>query len=427
MCISSPLIPSYHRIQILTACSGCGLGMAASSGTTVIVPPNDTIDATGDERTIDGVRLVFQMVPETEAPCEINVFFPDQRAMYIAECATHTMHNVITLRGAQVRDAKKWSKHLDETLHLYGYDSDVIFSGHHWQTWGHENIINFISDQRDLYGYMHDQTVRLMNTGMSGIEIAEQLQLPPSLRQEWYAGEYYGCLSQNVKGIYQRYMTWFDGNPANLWKHPPKEEGKRYIECIGGVQVVLDKAKEYTDKGDLRFAATLLDHVLAAEPDKDHGQHQQLAAVYKRLGFGAENAVWRNFYLTAAQELEKKTKGAPQSVITINPQSTIEDWFDALSLQIDGPKACELPAQKFVINIPDEGTTWVLTLRNGTLTYRSQAIGTARNSEHADFTVTMNRPQVYEMIAAGKIDVVRNNGEGKSEDLVNLLKLCNVG
>ncbi|KAH8884170.1 Metallo-hydrolase/oxidoreductase [Thozetella sp. PMI_491] len=223
---------------------GCGLGMAASSGTTIVVPPNDTIDATGDERIIDGVRLVFQMVPETEAPCEINVFFPDQRAVYIAECATHTMHNVITLRGAQVRDAKKWSKHLDETLDLYGHDSDVILSGHHWPTWGHENIVKFISNQRDLYGYMHDQTVRLMNKGMSGIEIAEQLQLPPSLQQEWYAGEYYGCLSQNVKGIYQRYMTWFDGNPANIWKHPPKEEGKRYVDCMGGVQAVLEKAKD---------------------------------------------------------------------------------------------------------------------------------------------------------------------------------------
>ena len=201
--------------------------MAASGGTTIIVPPNDSINETGDERMIDGVRIAFQMVPETEAPCEINVFFPHQRALYIAECATHTMHNVITLRGAQVRDAKKWSKHLDETLDIYGFDSDVVFSGHHWPTWGHDNIIKFISDQRDLYGYMHDQTVRLMNKGMTGIEIAEQLQLPPALKQEWYAGEFYGCLSQNVKGIYQRYMTWFDGNPANIWKHPAKEEGKR--------------------------------------------------------------------------------------------------------------------------------------------------------------------------------------------------------
>jgi alkyl sulfatase BDS1-like metallo-beta-lactamase superfamily hydrolase len=399
--------------------------MAASSGTTIVVPPNDTIDATGDERIIDGVRLVFQMVPETEAPCEINVFFPDQRAIYIAECATHTMHNVITLRGAQVRDAKKWSKHLDETLDLYGHDSDVILSGHHWPTWGHENIVKFISDQRDLYGYMHDQTVRLMNKGMSGIEIAEQLRLPPSLQQEWYAGEYYGCLSQNVKGIYQRYMTWFDGNPANLWKHPPKEEGKRYVECMGGVHAVLGKAKEFAEKEDLRFAATLLDHVVAVEPSNEQGQ-QQLAAVYEQLSFGAENAVWRNFYLTAAQELRSNSKGAPQSVIAINPQSTVEDWFDALSLQIDGPKACNMSVQTTVIHIPDEQTTWTLTLRNGTLTYRSKAFGTALSRDSADLTVTMSKNEVYDMIAKGNIDAVRKTGQGKIEVVRNLLDLCNI-
>jgi alkyl sulfatase BDS1-like metallo-beta-lactamase superfamily hydrolase len=399
--------------------------MAASSGTTIVVPPNDSIDATGDERNIDGVRLVFQMVPETEAPCEVNVFFPDQRAVYIAECATHTMHNVITLRGAQVRDAKKWSKHLDETLDLYGHDSDVILSGHHWPTWGHENIVKFISDERDMYGYMHDQTVRLMNKGMSGIEIAEQLELPPLLQQEWYAGGYYGCLSQNVKGIYQRYMTWFDGNPANIWKHPPKEEGTRYVECMGGVQAVLEKAKEFADKGDLRFAATLLDHVVAAEPSNELGK-QQLAAVYEQLGFGAENAVWRNFYLTAAQELGSQEKGAPQSVIAINPKSTVEDWFDALSLQVDGPKACDLPVQTIVINIPDEQTAWSLTLRNGTLTYRSKPLGTALNSDSADLTVTMSKNDIYDMIAKGNIDAVKKSGKGRIGAVVNLLNLCSI-
>jgi alkyl sulfatase BDS1-like metallo-beta-lactamase superfamily hydrolase len=399
--------------------------MAASSGTTIIVPPNDTIDETGDERIIDGVRMVFQMVPETEAPCEINVFFPHQRALYIAECATHTMHNVITLRGAQVRDAKKWSKHLDETLDMYGFDSDVVFSGHHWPTWGQDNIIKFISDQRDLYGYMHDQTVRLMNKGMAGIEIAEQLQLPPALRQEWYAGEFYGCLSQNVKGIYQRYMTWFDGNPANIWKHPPKEEGKRYIDCMGGVEAVIEKAKEFANRGDLRFAATLLDHVMATEPSNKRGQ-QQLASVYQRLGFGAENAVWRNFYLTAAQELSSESQGAPQSVIAINPQSAVEDWLDALSLQIDGPKACEISVQTIVINISDEQITWILTLRNGTLTYRSKAFGTAQSRGSADLTVTISKSEMYEMVAKGNIDAAKKTGEGKMETLTTLLELGNI-
>lgn len=399
--------------------------MAASSGTTNIVPPTDTIIATGEERIIDSVKMVFQMVPETEAPCEFNVFFPDQRALYIAECATHTMHNVATLRGAQVRDAKKWSKQLDETLDLYGHDSDVVFAGHNWPTWGHDNIVKFISDQRDMYGYTHDQTVRLMNNGMSGIEIAEVLQLPSALKQEWYAGEYYGCLSQNVKGIYQRYMTWFDGNPANIWKHPPKEEGKRYVECMGGAEAVINKAKEYAEKGDLRFAATILDHVVAAEPSNEPGQ-QELASVYQRLGFGAENAVWRNFYLTAAQELRDKKQGEPQSVIAINPQSTVEDWLDALSLQIDGPKACELPVQTMLINITDEQTTWTLILRNGTLSYRSKPFGNPQKSGSADLTVTMSKSEMHDIVAHGNMDAAKKTAEGNIETLTTLLELCNV-
>ncbi|KAF2163080.1 hypothetical protein M409DRAFT_68712 [Zasmidium cellare ATCC 36951] len=403
---SLPIGPEAHV--------GCGLGTAASSGTTIILPPNDTIVATGDVRLIDGVKLMFQMVPETEAPCETNVFLPDQRAVYIAECATHTMHNIITLRGAQVRDAKKWSKHLDETLDLYSHDVDVIFSGHYWPTWGHDNIVEFISDQRDLYGYMHDQTVRLMNKGMTGTEIAEQLQLPPALQKQWYAGEYYGCLSQNVKGIYQRYMTWFDGNPANLWKHPPKEEGTRYVDCMGGPSIVIKKARDFADAGDLRFAATLLDHVVAAEPSNEQEQHE-LASVYERLGFGAENA-----------ELRSKSQViTPQNVIAINPQSTVEDWLDALSLQIDGPEAWKTCLQTILINVPDEKTSWVLTLRNGTLTCRRRALGSPLSSKPPNLTMTVSKSEVYDMIANGNIDAAKSTSQGKMEAMITLLELCN--
>ncbi len=168
--------------------------MASSKGTRSLVPPNDTVTSTGETRTIDGVKLVFQMVPDTEAPSEFNIFLPEHHALFIAECATNTMHNIATLRGAAVRDAKRWSKQLDETLSLYGYDSDVLFAGHHWPTWGRDELVKLISDQRDLYKYIHDQTVRLMNTGLTGTEIAEQLRLPPAIEKEWYAREYYGAL-----------------------------------------------------------------------------------------------------------------------------------------------------------------------------------------------------------------------------------------
>lgn len=404
--------------------------MAASGGAPSLVPPNDSIHTTGEKRTIDGIEMIFQMVPETEAPCEMNVFFPKRRALYIAECATNTMHNIATLRGAQVRDAKKWSKQLDETLVLYGYNSDVVFSGHHWPTWGRDNIVKFVSDQRDLYGYIHDQTVRLMNKGMTATEIAEQLRLPPGLQQEWYTREYYGCLSQNVKGIYQRYMTWFDGNPANIWKHPPRAEGERYVECMGGAAAVIKKASEFAARRDLRFAATLLDHVVAAEPDNEQGR-ENLALIYESLGFGAENAVWRNFYLTGAQQLRSRKQGAEQSVSSMNPLATVEQWFDALSLQLDGLQASAVPSEQIVIlEIPEQQVAWTLRLRNGTLTYRSQTLGGARQasvlSERVDLTVMLTRDEIYELLTKGHFDAVKRNSKGDLEVLTKLLDLCGI-
>lgn len=245
----------------------CGLGLTTSRGTTALIPPTDVITSTGEERVIDDVRIVFQMIPETEAPSEFNIFFPDMKALCISECATHCLHNIITLRGALVRDAKRWSKHLDETIALYGDLTKVLFAGHNWPTWGQANVIEHISEQRDLCAYLHDQTVRLMNQGLNGTEIAENLSLPLTLQRKWHTQGYYGSISHNAKGIYQRYMTWFDGNPANLWRHTPTEEGKRYVECMGGTDAVISKANKFADGGDLRFAATLLDHVVAAEPD----------------------------------------------------------------------------------------------------------------------------------------------------------------
>ena len=404
------------------------------------MPPTDTITRTGESRSIDGVRIVFQMVPDTEAPSEFNLFFPDHHALCIAECATNTMHNIITLRGAAVRDAKKWSKQLDETLALYGDDSDVLFSSHHWPTWGREDLIRFISDQRDLYAYMHDQTVRLMNTGLTGIEIAEQLRLPPALQREWYTREYYGALNQNIKGIYQRYMTWFDGNAANLWKHVPAEEGKRYVACMGGAEAVMQKAQDYVAQQDLRFAVTLLDHVVAADPHNAHAC-EQLAQVYEALAFGAENAVWRNYYLTTAQTLRSpKSAGAkepsqppPRGTISLSPRSNVEDWLDALSLRLDGPRACTLLPQErvIVIDMPDLQVTWTLRLRNGTLTYRSQAIGSnspgQQRNKAVDFRAELNKAQLYDLISRGHVDGVEQRCDGSIDTLLELLRLCNVG
>lgn len=417
----------------------CGLGLATSSGTMSFVPPNDIIMNTGEERSVDGVRIVFQMVPETEAPSEMNFYFPDQLALCIAECATHTLHNITTLRGALVRDAKRWSSYLDETITLYAAKSEVLFASHHFPTWGSADITKFISEQRDLYAYLHDQTLRLLNLGLNGVEIAEQMDLPPALAQAWHLQGFYGSVSHNVKGIYQRYMTWFDGNPANLWKHTPTEEGKRYVDCIGGVDIVVSKAKEFASNGDLRFAATLLNHAIAAEPSNENAR-ASLADIYEQLGYGAENATWRNFYLTGAQDLRasSKTRSAEHKASDVNaslfnPLSTVADWLDLLSIRLDGPKANALSlAFVICIKVLNQDTCWALRLSNGALSHRNQALDSAsaniiQSGEHVNLTITLNKGDFFQLLTTGKLENAKAAIDGDINVLQRLLELCSVG
>lgn len=350
------------------------------------------------------------------------------------------MHNIITLRGALVRDAKQWAKYLDETLALYGSTSDVLFAGHGWPTWDTPHITAFVAAQRDLYAYTHDQTIRLLNQGLNGAEIAEQLVLPPALQRAWPLRGFYGSLSHNVKAVYQRYMTWFDGNPANLWKHPRAAEGQRYVACMGGAAALLQHAKAYADADDLRFAATLLDHLLAAEPDNLPAR-AQLAAVYERLGFGAENATWRNFYLTGAQEMRKaptpagaRAAGSPWSLSTINPQSGVGDWLDGLSVRLDGPRACVPVERGFVVavTVPEEGATYVVRLSNGTLTFRRRGDGegggggAAAREEGWDLHVRLSKGELYRVLAEGDLGVAAARSEGDASVLATLLDLCGI-
>lgn len=211
--------------------------------------------------------MVFQMAPDTEAPSEMLIYFPDFRALCTAEDATHNLHNLLTLRGAVVRDPHGWAKYLTEAVDLFGDKTDVAFASHHWPTWGQERVVEFLGIQRDLYAYLHDQTLRLINKGWTGTEIAEHLPLPPALENAWSTHGYYGSVSHNLKAIYQRYMGWFDGNPAHLWQHTPVEQGKRYVEFMGGADEVVTKARGSFDGGDFRWAAEVLSHVVFAQPD----------------------------------------------------------------------------------------------------------------------------------------------------------------
>src|SRR4051794_8054979 len=228
---------------------GTGLGQNTSKGTVSLIPPTLDITHTGQEELLDGVRIVFQMTPGTEAPSEMNFLFPDHRALCLAENATHNLHNILTLRGAVVRDALGWSRYIAEALDLFGPRADVAFASHHWPTWGQERIATFLTQQRDLYAYLHDQTLRLMNQGHTGLEAAELIdgQLPPALDAAWHTHGYYGSVSHNVKAVYQAYLGWFDGHPASLWEHPPEDSATRYVEVMGGVAAVVDKAREYAE------------------------------------------------------------------------------------------------------------------------------------------------------------------------------------
>ncbi|MCU1642083.1 MAG: beta-lactamase-like protein [Nocardia sp.] len=322
---------------------GAGLGQTTSVGTTTLLDPTLTINTTGEEHVIDGVRMVFQMTPGTEAPSEMNFYFPDRRILCMAENATHTLHNLLTLRGALVRDPHVWSKYLTESINLYARQSDVVFSSHHWPLWGTAKIVEYLSAQRDLYGYLNDQTLRMLNTGMVGSEIAEAMQMPPEIEKAWYSHGYYGSVSHNVKAIYQRYMGWFDGNPAHLWEHPPVDNAKRHVDAMGGASEVLKKAKKAYDDADYRWAVQLLNYAIFADDSNKKAKDLQ-ASAFEQLGYGSENATWRNFYLSGAYELRNGSFGTPTSANSkgLLAALTVDQAFDAISLFVNGPKAWDV-------------------------------------------------------------------------------------
>jgi alkyl sulfatase BDS1-like metallo-beta-lactamase superfamily hydrolase len=352
---------------------GAGLGQTTSSGEVGLIVPTLDIRETGETRTVDGVEIEFQMAPGTEAPAEMHFYFPRYRALCMAENATHTLHNLLTLRGALVRDPHVWSTYLTEAIETFGPRTDVAFASHHWPTWGSDRVTTFLATQRDLYAYLHDQTLRLLNQGFNGAEIAEMIELPPALENAWNTHGYYGSVSHNVKAIYQRYMGWFDGNPARLWPHPPGALAERYVSALGGIDRVVELAQEAYDSGDFRWAATLLDHATFA--NEHHAAARALYAdTLEQLGYGSENGTWRNFFLSGATELREGNFGTPTatSAPAIVAQLTPEQLFDAIAISINGPRAWDLDLSIDVV-LTDLGRTYHLTLRNGVLVYVERA------------------------------------------------------
>lgn len=366
---------------------GAGLGQTTSVGAVTLVPPTLDITATGQEVTVDGVRMVFQLAPGSEVPAEMHFLLPELRALCMAENATHVLHNILTIRGALVRDPHAWAGYLTEAMELFGDRTDVVFASHHWPTWGHERALRFLSEQRDLYAYLHDQTLRMMNQGMTGTEIAETIQLPPALENAWHARGYYGSVSHNVKAIYQRYMGWYDGNPANLWQHPPVESGRRYLDYMGGADAVVARARDSFAEGDFRWVAEVLSHVVFAEPEHVEAR-DLLADTFEQLGYGAENGTWRCAYLSGAHELRHGGFGTPATTASpdLFAQLTPEQWFDALAIRVDGPRAW---AERLSIDVTltDLGETHRLSLGNGVLTHTA-----GRTTGTPDLALTLTLP-----------------------------------
>ncbi|GAA1853676.1 alkyl/aryl-sulfatase [Microbacterium koreense] len=401
---------------------GAGLGQTTSTGHAAIVVPTLSIEKTGERHTIDGVEIEFQMAPGTEAPAEMHFYFPKYRALCMAENATHTQHNLLTLRGALVRNPHVWSQYLTEAIERFADDADVLFASHHWPTWGTEEIVEFLGQQRDLYGYLHDQTLRMLNQGMTGAEIAEEIQLPPALENAWHARGYYGSVSHNVKAIYQRYMGWFDGNPARLWPHPPKASAERHVAAMGGIDNVVALAQVAHDEGDFRWAATLLDY--ATFTDENHAAARALYAdTLEQLAYGSENGTWRNFYLSGATELREGTFGTPTKTDApaIIAQLTPEQLLDAIAISIDGPRAWDLDLA-FDVVFTDLGRSFRVTLRNGVLVYVEKAADAAT----AAATVTLEKQRLIALLA-GDTDSPGVDITGDADVFASLLSVLDPG
>jgi alkyl sulfatase BDS1-like metallo-beta-lactamase superfamily hydrolase len=381
-----------------------GLGKAVPAlGSNGLIAPTHDIVTSGTELVIDGARMIFQVTPDTEAPAEMNFLFPDHRVLCMAENCTATLHNLYTPRGAQVRDSLAWAHYINEAIELFADRADTMFASHHWPRWGADEVRRFLGNQRDVYRYLHDQTMRLANLGSTPIEIAEELDLPDDLRHEFSNRGYYGTVSHNVKAVYQKYLGWFDGNPANLEPLAPADAGAKYVEFMGGADEVLRRARASFDAGEYRWVAQVVNHIVFSDPENMDARSLQADAL-EQLGYQAESAVWRNFYLTAAQELRHGPPALPGVRLSgeLNQAMTPSMALDYLGVRLNGPRAAGV---RLSFTIELEGFAPIaLGVQNGTIHYVE-----GRPAVDPDATVRTSRTTfldwVFGRIDTGELDV----------------------
>jgi alkyl sulfatase BDS1-like metallo-beta-lactamase superfamily hydrolase len=377
-----PMLPKGPRGQV-----DAGLGKVTSRGTVSLIPPTQVIVQPVEVHIVDGIEIVFQLTPDTEAPAEMHMFYPGLKALNLAENATHNLHNIYPLRGTQVRDCNAWAKYLGDALVQFAPKSEVVFAQHHWPVWSNAKVTDFLTKQRDTYKYLHDQTLRLMNHGYKAAEIAERMALPASLETNFASRGYYGTLSHNSKSVYQRYIGWYDGNPANLAPLPPVQRAEKLVAYMGGAAAALVKAREDFANGEYRWVAEIANTIVFSDPTNQEAR-TLCADAFEQLGYQAESATWRNAYLQGAQELRH---GAPKMLRAPVREDFVRalpvgQVFDYLAIRIDPAKSA---GRRAVINwsFTDLKETYVLTLENCALSYVSR-----HQAADADVTVTLVKP-----------------------------------
>ena len=385
------------------------IGKGVSSGDVGILPPTIVIEEPMQELTIDGVRMVFQNTPGTEAPSEMNTWFPDLKALWMAENVTATLHNILTLRGAPVRDARAWAKFIDVALHEFAPEAEVMFASHSWPRWGRARIEEVMRGQRDMYANLNNQVLHLANSGVTINEIHNVYEPPASLKQEWYTRGYHGSYEHNSRAVVQRYFGFWDCNPATLLPLSPADSAPLYVEMMGGAEPIMAKGIELYNRGEYRLAQEILNKLIYAEP-QNQAAKDLLADVFEQLGYQYESPSLRNSYLSGAKELRDGViavsaakAGSPDFI----RGTTTELFLDFLGVQMDSRKA---EGMRFTINIvtPDNGEEFILEMSNATLSTLA-----GYQAENPDLTLTINRSDL-EDVMIGTATLAQKAGEGRA-------------
>lgn len=375
-----------------------GIGLAVSQGEVGYLSPTFNVTEEVFETTIDGVKVIFQLTPNTESPAEMNTYFPDKKALWLAENCTASMHNIYTLRGAEVRDANSWARYITEAQSLFGKDAEVVFQSHNWPHWSNNVIQEYMTNTAAVYKFMHDQTLLYINQGYTSTEIANMIELPEALNKVWYTRQYYGTLKHNVKAIYQKYMGWYDANPVHLDELEPTEYAKKLVEYLGDADKVLEMAKSDYEKGEYQWVAQITNTLVYADPENEQAKYL-CADALEQLGYQAESGAWRNAYLVAASELRNSTDMYPPSAVTGSgstaQQMDMQTTLDYMGIMLDSTKLAD---KSFTINLQvANDQNYLLKVHHGVLLYYPD-----EQDENADITITTKKAGVLAIAACNE-------------------------